>query len=59
MAAARRFSERAWKNVSVANRPVQNRADQTELYSQKKWVSERFCEADILASPALEIITLD
>jgi acyl-homoserine-lactone acylase len=34
-------------------------ADQTELYSHKQWVKERFCEADILASPALEIITLD
>jgi acyl-homoserine-lactone acylase len=34
-------------------------ADQTELYSQKKWVSERFCERDILTSPALEIIELE
>jgi acyl-homoserine-lactone acylase len=31
-------------------------ADQTALYSQKRWVTERFCEADILSSPALTVI---
>jgi acyl-homoserine-lactone acylase len=30
--------------------------DQTALYSQKRWVTARFCEADILASPELEVI---
>jgi acyl-homoserine-lactone acylase len=33
-------------------------ADQTQLYSRKQWVEDRFCEADILASPALDVITL-
>jgi acyl-homoserine-lactone acylase len=33
--------------------------DQTALYSQKRWVSDRFCEADILASPELELIRLE
>jgi acyl-homoserine-lactone acylase len=33
-------------------------ADQTQLYSEKRWVEERFCEADILASPALERVTV-
>ena len=32
--------------------------DQTELYSRKEWVSERFCEDDILSSPELEVIDL-
>jgi acyl-homoserine-lactone acylase len=30
--------------------------DQTALYSQKRWVTERFCEADILASPELTVV---
>jgi acyl-homoserine-lactone acylase len=34
-------------------------ADQTELFSQGRWVTDRFCEADILASPALEVIELE
>jgi acyl-homoserine-lactone acylase len=34
-------------------------ADQTALYSQKRWVTERFCEDDILDSPALEIVRLE
>ena len=29
-------------------------ADQTALYSRKGWVRDRFCERDILASPAFE-----
>jgi acyl-homoserine-lactone acylase len=33
-------------------------ADQTRLFSQKKWVTERFCERDVLASPALKVIRL-
>ncbi|MFJ8543367.1 penicillin acylase family protein [Streptomyces sp. NPDC093586] len=31
-------------------------ADQTRLFSQEKWVTSRFCERDILASPALRIV---
>jgi acyl-homoserine-lactone acylase len=34
-------------------------ADQTELYSQSRWVTERFCESAILASPALTVIELE
>jgi acyl-homoserine-lactone acylase len=34
-------------------------ADQTELFSQGRWVTDRFCESDILASPALEVIELE
>jgi acyl-homoserine-lactone acylase len=32
--------------------------DQTELYSRKEWVRERFCEDDVLSSPELEVIDL-
>ncbi|WP_394428481.1 penicillin acylase family protein [Streptomyces sp. SGAir0957] len=31
-------------------------ADQTHLYARKKWVTERFCEQDILRSPALKVV---
>ncbi|WP_306319452.1 MULTISPECIES: penicillin acylase family protein [unclassified Streptomyces] len=31
-------------------------SDQTHLFSQKKWVKERFCESDILKSPALKVV---
>ncbi|MGY0489682.1 penicillin acylase family protein [Streptomyces sp. WG-D5] len=31
-------------------------SDQTRLYSQKKWVKERFCESDILTSPSLKVV---
>lgn len=31
-------------------------SDQTKLYSGKQWVTERFCDRDILASPQLEVI---
>jgi acyl-homoserine-lactone acylase len=31
-------------------------ADQTRLFSEEKWVTSRFCERDILASPALRIV---
>ena len=31
-------------------------SDQTKLYSRKQWVTERFCERDILASPELRIV---
>jgi acyl-homoserine-lactone acylase len=34
-------------------------ADQTELFSQGRWATDRFCEGDILASPALEVIELE
>jgi acyl-homoserine-lactone acylase len=33
-------------------------ADQTQLYSNQKWVTERFCESAIQASPELEILRL-
>ena len=33
-------------------------ADQTRLYSEKRWVTGRFCLDDILASPALERLVL-
>jgi acyl-homoserine-lactone acylase len=33
-------------------------ADQTELYSQKRWVRDRFCESAIQASPVLEVIQI-
>ena len=33
-------------------------SDQTKLYSRGDWVKERFCEADILRSPALRIVVL-
>jgi acyl-homoserine-lactone acylase len=36
-----------------------HRADQTELYSRKEWVTERFCESAILASPVLEIVPFE
>ncbi|MGV9289481.1 penicillin acylase family protein [Streptomyces sp. NPDC003719] len=31
-------------------------ADQTRLFSAEKWVTSRFCERDVLASPALRIV---
>ncbi|MCR6483352.1 penicillin acylase family protein [Amycolatopsis sp. OK19-0408] len=33
-------------------------SDQTKLYSRGEWVKERFCEADIVRSPALRIVVL-
>jgi acyl-homoserine-lactone acylase len=33
-------------------------SDQTKLYSQKKWVTERFCERDILAAPQLHVVRI-
>ncbi len=33
-------------------------SDQTTLYSRGEWVKERFCEADILRSPALRVVVL-
>ncbi|RSM38303.1 penicillin acylase family protein [Amycolatopsis balhimycina DSM 5908] len=33
-------------------------SDQTKLYSGGEWVKERFCEADILRSPALRTVVL-
>jgi acyl-homoserine-lactone acylase len=32
--------------------------EQPELFSQKQWITERFCERDIMASPALKVIRL-
>ncbi|MDI3421205.1 penicillin acylase family protein [Streptomyces luteolus] len=31
-------------------------SDQTRLYAQKRWVTSRFCERDILASPELKVV---
>ncbi|MFI5618718.1 penicillin acylase family protein [Streptomyces sp. NPDC051567] len=31
-------------------------ADQTRLFSQERWVTSRFCERDILASPQLTVV---
>ncbi|MFI6010215.1 penicillin acylase family protein [Streptomyces sp. NPDC051243] len=31
-------------------------SDQTRLFSGEKWVTSRFCEKDILASPALKVV---
>ncbi|WP_086825295.1 penicillin acylase family protein [Allokutzneria sp. NRRL B-24872] len=31
-------------------------SDQTKLYSRKQWVTERFCEKDIMASPGLRVV---
>lgn len=31
-------------------------SDQTKLYSKKQWVTERFCEKDVLASPELRVV---
>ncbi|QOV33671.1 penicillin acylase family protein [Streptomyces ferrugineus] len=33
-------------------------SDQTRLFSGERWVSARFCEKDILASPALRVVRL-
>jgi acyl-homoserine-lactone acylase len=33
-------------------------SDQTKLFSKGQWVRSRFCEADILRSPALRIVRL-
>lgn len=33
-------------------------ADQTELFSQQRWVTERFCESAIQASPELQVLKL-
>lgn len=33
-------------------------SDQTKLYANNQWVTERFCERDILASPTLSTIRL-
>ena len=33
-------------------------ADQTRMYAEKKWVTMRFCEADVLADPKLRVETL-
>ncbi|GAA2248064.1 penicillin acylase family protein [Streptomyces amakusaensis] len=33
-------------------------SDQTRLMAEKKWVTPRFCEKDILASPELRVVTV-
>ena len=39
-----------------ANSASPHYSDQTKLLSRKQWVTSRFCERDILASPALQIV---
>jgi acyl-homoserine-lactone acylase len=34
-------------------------ADQTRLYSAGRWVTERFTERQIAASPELDVVVLD
>jgi acyl-homoserine-lactone acylase len=41
-----------------ADRTSPHYSDQTKLYARKGWVTERFCERDILASPELHVIEL-
>jgi acyl-homoserine-lactone acylase len=38
-----------------ANPDSPHHLDQTELFSRKQWVIDRFSEADIDASPALQV----
>ncbi|MBD0708735.1 MULTISPECIES: penicillin acylase family protein [unclassified Streptomyces] len=33
-------------------------SDQTRLYGAERWVTSRFCEADILGSPALKVVSV-
>ncbi|MFI7382641.1 penicillin acylase family protein [Streptomyces sp. NPDC049813] len=39
-----------------SNPNAAHHSDQTRLFSQKKWATERFCEKDILRSPALKVV---
>ncbi|MBC9713741.1 penicillin acylase family protein [Streptomyces sp. TRM66268-LWL] len=41
-----------------ANEASPHYSDQTRLFSQGRWVTERFTEAEILADPHLEVTTL-
>lgn len=43
-----------YSQSSNANSP--HFADQTRLFSAEKWVGARFCEKDILSSPALRVV---
>jgi acyl-homoserine-lactone acylase len=33
-------------------------ADQTKLFSQKRWLTDRFCQAQIAADPNLQVVTV-
>jgi acyl-homoserine-lactone acylase len=33
-------------------------ADQTRLFSQKRWLTDRFCQAQIAADPNLQVVTV-
>ncbi|MGW6871482.1 penicillin acylase family protein [Streptomyces xanthophaeus] len=44
----------AFSQSSNPNSPFH--ADQTGLFSQERWVTSRFCERDILASPRLKVV---
>ncbi|MFG1640954.1 penicillin acylase family protein [Amycolatopsis sp. NPDC049252] len=59
------FSGRACPDSSTlltysqsANPKSPYHSDQTKLFSRGEWVKERFCEADILHSPALRVVVL-
>ncbi|HET6290942.1 MAG TPA: hypothetical protein VFG15_29880 [Amycolatopsis sp.] len=52
--AAIRYTEFGIPHI-VANDWV-NHSDRTERYSREQWVTERYCEKDILASPSLEVV---
>ncbi|MER5375684.1 penicillin acylase family protein [Streptomyces sp. NPDC002553] len=39
-----------------SNPASRHHADQTRLFSAEKWVTSRFCERDILRSPALRVV---
>jgi acyl-homoserine-lactone acylase len=39
-----------------ADQSSAHHSDQTELYSRKQWVTERFCEKDIVSSSSLEVV---
>ncbi|MEU1007480.1 penicillin acylase family protein [Streptomyces sp. NPDC005890] len=43
-----------YSQSSNPNSPHYN--DQTRLFSRQQWVTPRFCEKDILSSPALEVV---
>ncbi|MFF3688005.1 penicillin acylase family protein [Streptomyces sp. NPDC002187] len=39
-----------------SNTASEHHRDQTALFSDERWVTSRFCERDILRSPALEVV---
>ncbi|MFD8014033.1 penicillin acylase family protein [Streptomyces sp. NPDC058955] len=44
---------------SQSSNPVSpHHSDQTKLYADERWVTSRFCERDILRSPALRVVVV-